>query len=49
MATENNKNLKYSDRKSIKAFRKKLKDTTSINSIKTVFNTFISAIKTKHL
>jgi hypothetical protein len=49
MATENNKNLKYSNRKSIKAFRKKLKDTTSINPIKMVFNTFISAIKTKHL
>jgi hypothetical protein len=49
MTTENNKNLKYSNRKSLKPFRKKLKDTTSINSIKTVFNTFISAIKTKHL
>ena len=46
---ENNKNLKYSNRKSVKAFRKKLKDTVSINSIKSTFNTFILAIKTKHL
>jgi hypothetical protein len=49
MNTENNKNLQYSNRKSVKPFRKKLKDTTSINSINSVFNTFISAIKAKHL
>jgi len=49
MNTENNKNLKYSNRKSVKPFRKKLKDTTSINSIKSVFNTFMTAVKQKHL
>lgn len=46
---ENNKHLKYTNRKSVKALRKKLKDTTSINSIKLLFNTFVLAIKTKHL
>jgi hypothetical protein len=48
-ATENNKNIKYTNRNSIKAARKKLNDTNSINSIKAVFTQFITAIKNKHL
>jgi hypothetical protein len=48
MATENNKNLKYQSRDSIKSFRKKLKDTTSINSIKSITRQFLDAVKIKH-
>lgn len=49
MATENNKNLKYPTRKSIKPVRKKLKDNVQINEIKNVFNSFINVLKIKHL
>ena len=49
MATENNKNLKYPSKENVMPFRKKLKDTNSINQLKTVFNKFITAVKTKHL
>jgi hypothetical protein len=49
MATENNKNLKYPNRTSIKPARKKLKDTNQINGIKNVINVFINALKIKHL
>lgn len=49
MATENNKNLKYTSKSSIKPVRKKLKDTTALNSLKQEFVKFINAVKSKHL
>jgi hypothetical protein len=49
MATTTNKNIKYQSRESITSMRKKLKDTTVLNSIKQEFIKFIGAIKTKHL
>jgi hypothetical protein len=49
MATENNKNLKYTSKSSVNPVRGKLKDINSINSLKVVFNKFIAAVKTKHL
>lgn len=49
MATENNKNIKYTDKNSILPYRKKMKDINSINQLKTILNKFITAIKTKHL
>ena len=48
MSTENNKNLKYTSRDSIKPFRKKLTDITSINSIKNITTQFLTAVKIKH-
>ena len=48
MASQNNKNLKYTSRDSIKSFRKKLTDITSINSIKTITTQFLTAVKIKH-
>lgn len=49
MATDNNKNRKFASRDSVKAKRKKLKDISQINVIKSVFSTFINAVKEKHL
>lgn len=49
MATENNKNLKYTSPESIRPVRKKLKENTSINAIKNIFNQFITAVKNKHM
>jgi hypothetical protein len=49
MATENNKNLKYTTRNGVKPKRKKLKEINQINGIKNVINVFINALKTKHL
>jgi hypothetical protein len=49
MATENNKNIKYSSKQSVNPVRKKVTDTTQINLIKNIFNQFINAVKVKHL
>jgi len=49
MATENNKNLKYTTRGSVKPKRKKLKDNNQVNEIKNVINSFVNALKIKHL
>ncbi len=49
MATENNKNIKYTAKDSILPVRKKLKEQSSINTIKNIVNQFINAVKIKHL
>lgn len=48
MATENNKNLKYSSRSSVKPVRKRLTNVTSIDLIKNITNQFLNAVKVKH-
>jgi hypothetical protein len=48
MATENNKNLKYTTRNSVKPVRKKLTNTSSIDLIKNITNQFLNAVKVKH-
>jgi hypothetical protein len=49
MATQNNKNIKYTSKESVRPARKKLKDVNSINAIKGVLGQFITAVKIKHL
>ncbi len=48
MATENNKNLKYTTRNSVKSVRKKLTNIPSIDLIKSITNQFLNAVKVKH-
>jgi hypothetical protein len=48
MATENNKNLKYTTRDSVKPVRKKLTNISSIDLIKNITNQFLNAVKIKH-
>jgi hypothetical protein len=49
MATENNKNIKYTSKNNVRPARRKLTDTNTINSIKGVLAQFINAVKVKHL
>jgi hypothetical protein len=48
MATEINKNKKWSNPDDVKKRRKKNINETTISNIKSIMNLFIGAIKTKH-
>jgi hypothetical protein len=48
MATEINKNKKWSNPSDITKRRRKVSNETSINSIKSIVSLFISAVKIKH-
>lgn len=48
MSTENNKNLKYQSRNSIRPARKKLIEGTPKSTIKNIVISFVTAIKNKH-
>lgn len=48
MATEINKNKKWTSIQEIKKRRRKVSNQSDINDIKSLVNTFISAVKFKH-
>ena len=48
MATEINKNKKWTNIDDVKKRRRKVLNETSLNNIKSIVNLFVSAIKTKH-
>lgn len=49
MATEVNKNKKWNNRLDVTRRRKKSNNQTTINSMKSVVNLFLSAVKLKHM
>lgn len=48
MATEINKNKKWTNIDDVKKRRRKVLNETSLNNIKSIVNLFVSAVKTKH-
>jgi hypothetical protein len=48
MATEINKNKKWTSFQEVKKRRRKVSNQTDINNIKSVISSFISAVKVKH-
>jgi hypothetical protein len=48
MATENNKNIKYPTRFDVRIQSKKLIDDTKKNTIKSIIDNFLNAVKIKH-
>ena len=48
MATEINKNKKWTNIEDVKKRRRKVLNETSLNNIKSIVNLFVSAVKTKH-
>jgi hypothetical protein len=48
MATETNKNKKWSNKTDIQKRKRKVSNSSTINSIKSIVNLFVLAVKTKH-
>ena len=48
MATEINKNKKWNNYSQIQKRKRKISNTSTINSIKSIVNLFVLAVKTKH-
>jgi hypothetical protein len=48
-STENNKIVKYPSRKNVLTARRKIVNTTDKVTIKSLFQSFIDAVKEKHL
>jgi hypothetical protein len=48
MATEINKNKKWDNQSEIQKRKRKVSNTPTINSIKSIVNLFVLAVKTKH-
>lgn len=49
MATETNKNKKWTNKLDVIRRRKKITEQTTINSVQSILASFISAVKVKHM
>lgn len=49
MATEINKNKKWTNKLDVKKRRKKITEQSVINNVQSIMNNFISAVKIKHM
>lgn len=48
MSTTNNKNIKYTNRRTLKSIIKKMDNVVTKNSIKGIMDNFLNLVKSKH-